>query len=259
MREWTEKHIRELIDDEYKRIKKDNGTNDYLLRTLDLSYYVPSFETSGYSIGGLMMKKWYFYADEDSKGDIRAECPVYSPGNFIYSQIKNVYEIEGERIVGAMIIPLSEKPYWGCPEIFTKTHYDDLSKSGIDTLSNNHNAGIVVWKWSAYDENNDMYLRPFARLRNQEGAVADFNLGIISQDAITVDERTEEMTGMRLGFVVPYDDQVTAWRLYDWNYSDYYYPNDIMPAVGNTKYTNTICFLYKKTYSYAVEDGYYKS
>lgn len=258
MREWTERHIRELIDDEYRRIKKkkDVDSGDSYIRTIDVSDYLPTFDTSGYSIERLLMNKFYVY-NTDDENILRVEAPVISPGNFIYSQIPNVYQYNNKRIVAVTLVPIKQNPpLWGVPKFDTFTHYDDLSKSGIPNLSTNHNPGIVAWTWSPFDQDGNVIDQPYARLRNQDGAVADFNLNILEQSTISVEERTETMNGMRLGFVVPGDNNVTNWNLYDWNYRDYYYPDILIP--DKFSYTNTVCFYYYKNFHYGVEDSYFE-
>lgn len=252
-REWTERHIRELVQNELKKLK--GAPVDEMVRMIDLSYFYPSFETGGYSIGGLIMKNWYFYSTGEDR--MRVECPVYSPGSFVYQNVTSVYTYQGDRIVGVMLTPIdSNPPWWGCPTYYSQKHFEDQSESGIPQLANNHNPGTVVYKWSPFDSDGNPITRPFARLRDQQGHVADFNLGIVSADPITVDERTEQMSGMRLGFVVPHDNDLTNWNVYDWNFKDYYYPDLILPGA---KYTNTICFVYYRSFAYAVDDSYFVS
>lgn len=253
-REWTERHIRELVQSELKKLKGSSAV-DEMVRMIDLSYFYPKFETGGYSIGGLIMKNWYFYSTGEDT--MRAECPVYSPGSLIYQNVPSVYSYNGSRIVGVMLSPVDSNPPWySCPTYYSQKHFDDQSLSGIPQLESNHKPGIVVYKWSPFDSSGNLINGAFARLRDQQGHVADFSLGIMSADAVTVEERTEEMKGMRLGFVVPKDDSITAWKLYDWNFKDYYYPELILPGA---KYTNTICFIYHKTFAYAVDDEYFVS
>jgi hypothetical protein len=255
-REWTERHIRELIQNELGKLKSNGTAPDTAVRMIDMSYLYPTFETGGYSIGGLLMKKWYFY-NTSNENIMRAECPVYSPGSFVYSNVTSVYNYDGSRIVGVMLVPPDENPPWyACPIYYSRVHYDDQSESGIEVLANNHNPGMVVYKWTPFDSDGKLVERAFARLRDTAGHVADFNLGILDASAISTEERTETMNGMRLGFVVPSDNNLTNWNLYDWNYKDYYYPDLIMPSA---QYTNTICFLYYKSFAYAVNDDYFVS
>ena len=255
MREWTERHIRELIDDEYKRMNKNIGSGDSYIRTIDVSNYLPSFDTGGYSIGRLLMKKFYVY-NTDDKDILGVEAPVISPGEFVYREVPNVYQYEGKRIVGVTLVPVKDNPPWYTVPLFdTYTHYEDLSQSGVPNLSQNHNPGIVAWTWSPFDENGNLITRAFARLRNPQGAQADFELGILDQTAISAEERTETMSGMRLGFIVPGDNTITNWDLYDWNYRDYYYPDILIP--DKFCHTNTICFYYHKSFHYGVDDSYF--
>lgn len=254
-REWTERHIRELVDAQLKKLKP-SLTADSMVRCIDISSFYPNFETGGYSIGGLLLKKWYFY--KTSNPDVlRVECPVYSPGAFVYNNVKSVYEYDGYRIVGVALVPPKNNPPWYCfPNYYSQEHFDDLSTSGIELLANNHNAGIVVYNWSPVDADGNMKQRPFARLRDTEGHVADFALGITEVDYVEATSRTEKMQGMRLGYIHPYDNSISNWSTYDWNYKDYYYPELIMPGA---MYTNTICFLYYKSFAYAVNDDYFVS
>ena len=60
---------------------------------------------------------------------------------------------------------------------------------------------------------------------------------------------------MRLGFIVPGDNSITNWDLYDWNYRDYYYPDILIP--DKFSHTNTICFYYHKSFHYGVDDSYF--
>ena len=256
-REWTERHIRELIQAELKKLKADGSVPERMIRMIDLTNYFPIFETGGYSIGGLCMKKYFAYSVD--KDTMRVECPVYSPGRFVYQQVPNVYSYDGAYIIGVTITPpVTQPPYWGAPEFHTQEHYDDLSTSGIPTLKNNHLPGIVVWKWSPYDENGEVKFPPFARLRDQEGHVADFSLKVIADaEPVSVESRTETMKGLRLGYVVGVNGQgLTDWEKYDFNYKDYYYPKEIMPGAAST---NTICFYYYKYYEYAILDSYFVS
>lgn len=252
-REWTERHIRELVQNELKKLNGVSGEG--MVRMIDLSPYYPTFETGGYSIGGLLMKNWYFYSTGEDT--MRVECPVYSPGSFVYQNVTSVYSYEGVRIIGVTIAtPNSESNIWGCPIYYSQKHFEDQSESGIPQLASNHKPGIVVYRWSPFDNSGNPILRPFARLRDQEGHVADFNLGVRTVDPHTVDERTEKMSGMRLGFVVPWDNNLTSWDVYDWNFKDYYYPDLILPGA---MYTNTICFVYYRSFAYAVDDAYFVS
>ena len=255
-REWTERHIRELIQNELKKLKGGEPVDaGEMVRMIDLSSYYPSFETGGYSIGGLLMKKWYFYSTGEDT--MRVECPVYSPGKFIYENVTSVYEYNGVRIIGVTIsTPDSEDNIWGCPIYYSQKHFEDQSKSGITQLVSNHNPGIVVYKWSPFDDKGNIIVRPFARLRDKQGNVSDFNLGVINSDPYTVDERTEKMSGMRLGFVVPRDNELSNWNNYDWNYKDYYYTESQLPGA---LHTNTICFEYHRSFAYAFDDSYFVS
>lgn len=253
-REWTERHIRELVQNELKKLKGGAPVEE-MVRMIDLSSYFPAFDTGGYSIGGLLMKNWYFYSTGEDT--MRVECPVYSPGGTVYQNVTSVYSYEGRRIIGVTLTtPNLDENYWGCPIYYSQKHFEDQSESGIPQLSENHNPGMVVYKWSPYADDGSILTRPFARLRDQEGHVADFNLGIFNANHYEVEERTETMKGLRLGFIVNGDNNLTNWNLYDFNYKDYYYPELILPGAF---YTNTICFVYYRSFAYAVDDSYFVS
>ena len=251
MREWTERHIRELIDDEFKKLKKPSGA-DELVRNIDLYYMMPKFETGGYSIGGLSMYDWYFYKT-NNPNIMRVEAPVTSPGRFLYEQVTSVYSYDNRRILGFLYSPVDNPPWYACPIYLSQKHYDDVSESGYESLQNKHYSGWVVEKWRPWDDTGELIDFPYVRLRDREGHLADFAAGVILADAYEVQERTEKMYGMRLGFIVPRDNSLTNWDNYDWNYSDYYYEN----LKGG--YTNTICFDYHKNFVYAYSDDFLKS
>ena len=231
-REWTERHIRELIQGELKRLKPPSGGGEGWHYCINIAQMQPNIvQGANFDLNpDMFIKKLYLIPDGENT--YRAEACFAAPTSYLYQTFPNYYTVDGARIFGLMgcnITP-SGVPYWPLPVL-----------ERIDSEGNLHYL-------TPYNEDGTVD-RPYALLRlEDESVMAKFALGIIGPDNADYVKFNPITLGSspitpNFSLIIPRDgtaEGFMSWDLYETDYKD-----PLFPIGGSNYATHTICFTYK--------------
>lgn len=231
-REWTERHIRELIQGELKRLKPPTGGSEGWPYCINIAEMQPNIvQGANFDLNpDMFIKKLYLIPDGENT--YRAEACFAAPTSFLYQTFPNYYTVDGMRIFGLMgcnITPAGT-PYWPLPVL------ERVDEDGnLHYLTPYNNDGSVE--------------RPYALLRlADESVMAKFSLGILGPDNAEYLKFQSKTLGSstitpNFSIIVPRDgtaEGFMSWDLYETDYRDPLFP------LGRSNYaTHTICFTYR--------------
>lgn len=231
-REWTERHIRELIQGELKRLKPPSGGGEGWPYCINIAQLLPNAEQTGNFglLSDMYIKKLYLI--KENEDTYRAEACFAAPNSYLYQTFPNLFTVDGStRIFGMMgcNIDASGLPYYPLPVL-----------ERIDDEGNLHYL-------TPYVDGNIYY--PYALLRTEDESVtAKFALGIVTNrdmSALNFNTKAFGTTSYTPNLaclvpIAPPNDSFQDWGNYDSDYVDPLFP------LGRTNYaSHTVCFTYK--------------